>query len=178
VANGLPAFRLYFGALGAALVLLLPMILALEKLGSHDIREVLSTFLSFQDLRAIFLLGRLARSSNLRDERKAIQALGEAASGLPREELLLRLGSPMLSVRMDALTALGNVPLDVRLERALVSEVKEHRFTTAHAAAEIIGIRGVSRGVPALRFGRRSKPPLLGGSEEPGGEALGAREGT
>jgi MFS family permease len=161
VANGLPAFRVYFGALGAALVLLLPMILSLEKLGSRDVREVLSTLLSLQDLRAIFLLGRLARSSDVGDERKVIQALGGSASGLTRDELLLRLGSPMLSMRMDALTALTNVPLDVRIERALVSEVRNHRFTTAHAAAEIIGARGVARGAPALRDALRGPDYML-----------------
>jgi hypothetical protein len=90
-----------------------------------------------------------------------IRALGEASSGLSREELLQRLASPMLSIRMDALTALTNVPLDAELERALASEVRNHRFTTAHVAAEIIGNRGVSRAVPALRGALRSPDYML-----------------
>ena len=159
--NGLPAFRLYFGCLAGGLVLLLPLILTLEKLGSRDVREVLATLLSLRDMRAILLLGRLARSSDHGDERRVIRALGEASSGLSREELLQRLASPMLSIRMDALTALTNVPLDAGIERALAFEVRNHRFTTAHVAAEIIGNRGVSRAVPALREALRSPDYML-----------------
>jgi MFS family permease len=161
LSNGLPAFRLYFGCLAGALGLLLPLILTLERLGSRDVRDVLSTLVSLRDLRAIILLGRLARSSDHGDERRVIRALGEASSGLPREELLQRLASPMLSIRMDALTALTSVPLDGGIERALASEVRNHRFTTAHVAAEIIGNRGVGRAVPALRDALRSPDYML-----------------
>jgi hypothetical protein len=125
------------------------------------VREVLSTLLSFRDLRAIILLGRLARSSDHGDERKVIQALGDSTSGLPREELLQRLASPMLSIRMDALTALTNGPLDAEIERALISEIRNHRFTTAHAAAEIVGNRQVRAAVPGLREALRSPDYML-----------------
>jgi MFS family permease len=177
VANGLPAFRVYFGMLAGILVLLLPIILTLEKLGSRDVREVLSTFLSLRDLRAIVLLGRLARSSDLSDERRVIQALGESSSGVPSEELIERLRSPMFSIRMEALNALSNLPWDTDVEKALVSEVRNHHFTTAHVAAEMIGNRRTVRAVRELREALQSRDYMLRASAMVALAQLGDRRG-
>jgi HEAT repeat protein len=116
---------------------------------------------SIRDLRAINLLHRLDRTGSIGEEQRVLQELGGAHSGVPADDLLVRLSSPSYVIRSEALRALermprdrrsrANSPLERRIAGELVAHLRQHEFTTAYLAARIIGQWGLTEGVPALR---------------------------
>ena len=85
------------------------------------------------------------------EDKQTLKAMGESQSGLSLNEILSSLRSPRFTIRAEALQALTDVPLNEPAVQALVSEVKNHAFTTAYLAADIIGNRNLREGIPALR---------------------------
>jgi MFS family permease len=157
------AFQIYFGAVGGLMLLLLFPLNSLESLGAVPIWDALAAIFSPRDLRAISLLNRLSRTRSLTEEMDTLRALADAPSGLSAQEVLGRLRSPRFGIRSEALRALGDLPLEEAAVQALLSEVKNHPFTTAYMAAELLGRRRVRAAVPALRAGLRSKDFFLQG---------------
>ena len=154
-------FRIYFGMIAFILLILLFLMRIVPRLGAYRVRNALAVIFSPRDLRAISLLHRLGKISSLSEERQTIQALAVSPSTLTIQEILQKLKSPRFSVRADALNALNTLPLDREVVRALLSEVKNHAFTTAHLAADIIGRRKVTEGVKSLRKNLHSKDYFL-----------------
>ncbi len=144
-------FRLYFGLLVLALVGVSMLVMRLPDIGAYSILNTISILFSPRDLRAIRILSRLDRSRNVDDERKMIRALGRSPSKVAVDDLLTKLRSPSFAVRSEALTALRLHPADHTVAKALSHEVREHHFTTAHIAAETIGIKRIREAAPALR---------------------------
>jgi predicted MFS family arabinose efflux permease len=157
----LPAFRLYYGLCSAVFLVLLAFITRLENLGAYPLADALGMIISPRDLRAIGLLNRLGRTRTLAEEKDALRALAGSPSSLSVEEVLSRLRSPRFSVRSEALQALASLPVEEAVVQALVSEVKNHAFTTAAQAAEILGQRRVVQGIPALRRALQSRDYIL-----------------
>jgi predicted MFS family arabinose efflux permease len=155
------AFRLYFGLCVGIFLVLLGFITRLENLGAYPLGDALGMIISPRDLRAIGLLHRLGRTRTLAEEKDTLRALAESPSSLSVEEVLSRLRSPRFSVRAEALQALATLPVEEAVVQALVSEVKNHAFTTAAQAAEILGMRRVAQGVPALRRALQSHDYIL-----------------
>ena len=155
------AFRLYFGLCAAIFLGLLAFITRLENLGAYPLADALGMIISPRDLRAIGLLHRLGRTRTLAEEKDTLRALAGSPSSLSVEEVLSRLSSPRFSVRAEALQALATLPVEEAVIQALVSEVKNHAFTTAAQAAEILGQRRVAQGVPALRRALQSRDYIL-----------------
>lgn len=145
------SFAAFF--LVAMVVMVIPLIRlrALPDLDAYPVRDAFSMLFSPRDIRAIRLLNRLQRTRSVEEERDAVTALRASTSRLPVEDLRRRLGSPSLTIRMEAIAALRNSPLTREVEATLVTAVREQRYTTAHIAAEILGDAGVQAAVPALR---------------------------
>jgi len=156
-------FRLYFGSLALFFTIALFMVNKMESLGAYSIRHTMSVIFSPRDLRAISLLNRLDKSRTLSQEKDAIRAMAESGSGLTLEEILIRLKSPRFTIRAEALNALYQLPLDEHAVQALISEVKNHSFTTAYIAADILGIKEIKQGIKILRKQLRSRDYFLGG---------------
>ncbi len=154
-------FRIYFGLIAFILLLLLFLLRFVPRLGAYRVRSALAVIFSPRDLRAISLLHRLGKSSSISEERHTIQALAVSPSPLTVQEILHKLKSPRFSVRADALNALNTLPINPDVVQALLSEVKNHAFTTAHLAADIIGKRKITEGVKLLRRNLRSKDYFL-----------------
>ncbi|MFW5689630.1 MAG: HEAT repeat domain-containing protein, partial [Spirochaetota bacterium] len=111
----------------------------------------LGMLVSPRDIRAIRLMNRLSRSKTVDEEREVVSALADSTSRLPVHELMARIESPSLIIRMEALNALRSSPLTAEMEDRLIAEVTNHRYTTAHLAAELLGNARIRRAVPALR---------------------------
>jgi len=144
-------FTVYFGVAALIVAIALIVITRLPDRGAYPIPSAIGMIFSPRDIRAIRLLNRLKRSKTADEEQQAVSALRNSTSRLPVGELSERIASPSLFVRMEAISSLRNTPLTQEAEDLLIAELKNHRFTTAHLAAELLGRAGVSRAIPPLR---------------------------
>lgn len=161
--NDAAPFRLFFGIAAALFVVTLLLVSSLENIGAFSLRDSLGIILSPRDIRAMSLLRRLGRSRSVGEEQLVIDALAESQSEISIEELLAKLRSPRFIIRSAALSALRAHPVDQRVNAALISEVKNHPFTTAYIAADILGEKGARDAIPALRQGLDSRDYFLAG---------------
>jgi hypothetical protein len=159
-------------------VILLFMLNRMENLGAVPTMDALAAIFSPRDLRAISLLNRLSRTRSVSEEKDTIRALAESHSELSRQEILSRLKSPRFSIRSEALQTLSSLPLDEPAVQALLSEVKNHPYTTAYLAADILGKRGVLQAVPVLRRALESRDFFLVGKCMVSLARLGDRESS
>lgn len=169
-------FALYFGL--GALLMAVPLLYALRlpDMDAYPISDALGMLFSPRDIRAIRLLNRLRRTRTMDEERAVVSALAENTSRLPVGELVTRVGSPSLFIRMEALNALRNSPLTQDVEDLLIAEVREHRYTTAHLAAELLGAHAIARAVPALRDAVESQDYMVSAKSMVSLAQLGDRE--
>jgi hypothetical protein len=137
------------------------MIRGLPDIGAFSILNTLSLVFSPRDIRAVVLLRRLARYRSIADEQATIRELGESPSVVSVKDLLARLSSPSFAVRSAALNALRSAPIVPEATQALITEVREHHFTTAHVAAEILGDWKIAEAIPALREALASQDFML-----------------
>ena len=156
-------YRVYFGMLVLAYVGLLLLTATLERLGAYRVQDVVGIFTSPRELRAMALLHKLKESTTAASDQSLVERLGDAHSRLAIPDLLRMLKSPRFAVRAEALDALSQVPLTEELKQALITEVEQQSFTTAHIAADLIGRKRVVEGVPALRAGMESSDVFLAG---------------
>lgn len=157
-------YRIYLIALAIGTAVVVILYARLERLGAHSFRGTLGVILSLRDLRAMTLLDRLERTRDIDAERSVIRDLGVSGSEFARERVLARLKSPSFVIRSEALRALENLPVDAALEQALIAEVQDHEFTTAHVAARVLGNRWIRRGISVLRDAVYSEDYLLSGA--------------
>jgi predicted MFS family arabinose efflux permease/HEAT repeat protein len=156
-------FQIYFGAVAGLSLIVLLLVNSMENLGAYPIRDAMAAIFSPRDLRAISLTHRLKRVQSMAEEKQTLKAMGEAQSELSLSDVLSRLRSPRFTIRAEALQALADLPLNEAAVQALISDVKNHSYTTAYMAAEIIGSRGVREGIAALRGSLDSKDYFLVG---------------
>ncbi len=156
-------FRVFFGLIAALSVMALLLVSSLENIGAYSIRDFIGIIFSPRDLRALSLLRRLGRSRSIIEERNVIGALAQSQSEISIEQLLGKLRSPRFIIRSAALNALRDLPVDERVNRALIAQVRDHAFTTAYIAADILGEKGVKEAVSTLRQGLSSRDYFLAG---------------
>jgi len=154
-------YRLFFAIPLSIVFLILLVMPKLQEAGSYSIMNALSIIFSPRDLRAVSLLKKLDRSDNLSKEVQLIQEIADSQSPVPVEELLVKLKSPRFEVRNNALRALEKLPLTEETIKSLISEVKNHHYTTAYIAARILGERRVYRARGVLRKALESGDYLL-----------------
>jgi MFS family permease len=157
------AFRVYFGLLVAIAVTILILIYGLTDTGEYGIRTAFTFIFSPRDLRALTLLRKLTKSTSADQEQKVIEELKGAPSSLSVDDLIRRLKSPSYFVRAQALSAFKAVPLDEPARKAVMAEVKNHPYTTAYMAAEILGERRVHQALKPLRQVLSSRDYFLAG---------------
>ena len=159
------SYRILFAGLFLLLAAALARTPALVRLGASSVRESLGILFSLRDLRAIGLLDRLDRSSRPDEEIGIIREIGLSGRPVAQRELLPYLRSPRFDVRMEALTALGNLrDLSPQTLEAVARELRGHPFTTAHLSARILGKAGDPSAVPILREALASEDYMLRGA--------------
>jgi MFS family permease len=161
--NAVEVFRVFFGLIAALSIMALVLVSSLENIGAYSIRDFIGIIFSPRDLRALSLLRRLGRSRSMDEEQSVIGALAQSQSEISIDRLLDKLGSPRFIIRSAALNALRYFPVDERVNRALMAQVRDHVFTTAYMAAEILGEKGAKEAVGTLRRGLCSKDYFLSG---------------
>jgi len=154
-------FRIYFGSVALLFVFIMVLIYRMENLGAYPIRNVMAIIFSPREIRTISLLNRLDRSRTVSEERSAIRALAASKSELSTYDILQKLRSPLFTIRKEALATLSVLPVDKTVINALISEIKNHSFTTAYLAADIIGKRKIKEGKSILRKQLLSKDYFL-----------------
>jgi hypothetical protein len=152
----------------AILLLITLLILFLQKklvpLGALPFWGALEVIFSFRDLRAIALLDKLEKTTDSVEEAALLEALQDTPSRLAVQELLDRIKSPRLAIRMEALGALEALEaLPDAAEQALTEDVIHHPFTTAYISARILGKQGVFASAPLLRELVYSEDYMLAG---------------
>ena len=131
-------FRIHFALSALFLVANLPLIARLPDVSDFSITDVLSIIFSPRDLRAIYFLNKLEKSSSAEEERVILSAMRNNRSQISMQELKKRLESPSFFVRMEALNALKNFPPDRDTVGLLLDEIRYHPYTTAHVAASML----------------------------------------
>ncbi len=154
-------YRIFFSIPLAASFFILVGMTRLESAGGYSIMNALSIIFSPRDLRAVSLLRKLDKSSTITEEVQMIREIADSQSGVPVEDLLQKLRSPRFQVRYNALRALEQLPISDGVVKALISEVKNHEYTTAYVAARIIGDKKIQQGKRALRAALSSEDYLL-----------------
>lgn len=144
-------FRLYFLIVLAALLFGLLLLCKLEPKADWDVGEVLSLAFAPKDIVALFNLYSIKQVSDPQQEREDMDRLLEIRSGLSERAMLSYLDSPRLTMRIRALTALGEIPFSQNTVKAILRELEEGEHTTANAAAQIAGERGIKEAIPILR---------------------------
>ncbi|MDX9898076.1 MAG: MFS transporter [Spirochaetia bacterium] len=139
--------------------------LKLSSPDSASVLESLGVMFSMRDLKAIGLLERLERSGSPSDEARLIKELGGYGVAVAERELLPYLSSPRLDVRIEALLALENLEqLSNKALRAISLEIVRNPYTTAYAAARILGKRRWTEGLPMLRAALSADDYMLKGA--------------
>ncbi len=161
--NPADSFRFYFGFLSLILVCILFIIHSLANAGSYPLRNAIMFIFSPRDMKALSLLRKLDNSLTMDEESRVIQELKTVPSELTVDEIGHKIKSPSFLIRSQALNAFREIPLDEESRKMLISEVKNHPYTTGHLAAEIMGNRGISEGIQALRNAVTSPDTLLAG---------------
>ncbi len=156
-------FRIYFGFLVLFIIVIIFFINRMETLGAYPIRNVLAAIVSPREIRTISLLNRLDKFRTISEEKRTIRALAASKSELSVNDILLKLKSPRFTIRKEALTTLSTLPVDKNVADSLISQVKNHPFTTAYLAADIIGKRKINEGIPVLRLQLHSEDFFLSG---------------
>jgi len=156
-------FRIYFGFVALMFGFIMILIARMENLGAYPIRNAMAIIFSPREIRTVSLLNRLDRSQTVSEEKSVIRALGGSKSELSIDDILNKLTSPLFTIRKEALSALSTLPVDKTVINALISEVKNHAFTTAYIAADIIGKRKIKESKAVLRKQLYSKDYILGG---------------
>jgi len=158
------AFRILFSSLTFLLLVVIFLQRKLIRLGALPLRGALGVIFSFRDLKVLSLLGRLEKSRSVQEEQKVLEALHNNPSTVALTELLDRLRSPRLSVRIEALRAIEALKiLNSEAEEALIEDVRNNPFTTAYISCRILGNHGVRKAVPLIRTLLRAEDYMLVG---------------
>ncbi len=157
------SFRAFFAVLTVLFAVIALGMGGLERLGAYRARDLLSMLFSIRELRALGLLNRLQRVRSPFEEQQLIQELGASRSRVTARDLMRKLSSPRFAVRAEALSALSTVETRADLAPALITELRDHHFTTAYLAAELAGQKGVTEAIPVLRESLGSADFFLAG---------------
>ncbi|MBN2627170.1 MAG: hypothetical protein JXA95_10930 [Spirochaetales bacterium] len=144
------AFRFYYAAPALILLTNTFLITRLPDKGKYSITDVLGIIFNPRDLKAIYYLNKLDRTTSSEDEREIVSTMGSSKSPLYLEELYNRLNSPSFFVRAEALNSIKQYPLTGETESYLIRDLEEHPYTTAHISADILGELGAMKAVKPL----------------------------
>lgn len=149
-------YRIFYASLIIILGYALYRMKSLKHMGSSSVRESLGVMFSLRDLKAFDLLSRLDQSGNPDEDARIIHEIGESASSSSvhplQQSIAQYLVSPRFAVRVESLRAIENMDtLDPEINRILVTDVRNHPFTTAYISARILGRIGGAEAIQVLR---------------------------
>jgi MFS family permease len=158
------SFKIFFLILIGVSISVLFMQKKMVSLGAMPFKNVLGMIFSFNELKTLFLLGKLEKSRDPEDEEVLLDALRESPSDLAVRDLFSRASSPLLSIRLEALRTIDSLKkLDASSEKALMDDITVNPFTTAYYSARILGNHGSTASIPILREAAFSGDYMLSG---------------
>ncbi|MFA6716805.1 MAG: MFS transporter [Victivallaceae bacterium] len=149
--RGMEVFKIYFGIVIFLLFAFMAVIMSLERLKDWKVSQVLGLAFAPRDIRALLLLNKMEKTGSESQELDAIERLKHTRSPISADKILSYLESPKYLVKTKAMLALYEIPFGDNVKRRLLEELKYGTYTTAPAAAMILGARGIKAAVPLLR---------------------------
>ncbi|MDD4352768.1 MAG: hypothetical protein PHU71_07400, partial [Candidatus Gracilibacteria bacterium] len=104
-----------------------------------------------RDVRALLLLNKMEKTGSESQELDAIERLKHTRSVISADKILSYLESPKYLVKTKAMLALYEIPFGDNVKKRLLDELKYGTYTSAPAAAVILGARNIKAAVPLLR---------------------------
>jgi MFS family permease len=162
--SSLLSFRVFFLVLIGLCVLVLIIAKRMAPLNAIPFKNALRLIFSFNELKALFLLGKLDKTKDPRAEEALLGALRDTPSNFSTGDLFSRTKSPLLSIRLEALRTIDSLDtLDSGSEQALMDDITANPYTTAYYSARILGNHGSLAAVPLLRESASSGDYMLAG---------------
>lgn len=162
--SGMSVYRVYFAVITALLIPVVFGLYRMKRLREWKVRDIVGLLISPRDLRALFVMNRLDAAGTFEEEERHVDSLAAIGSHVSEAAVREYLDSPQLSVRLQALRALLHIHIGDETADAITRELETGEYTTAPLAAEVLGLHGVSRGIPALRNALDSPDPYLRGA--------------
>lgn len=159
--QGLDIYRYFFRLMIVLLFAMIFIVRSLDKLDEWPIKNILGLLLAPRDIYALHVLRRLRSGGGSKQDTKTVQRLGAIGSAVSEAELREQLNSPLLSVRVNSLIALGRISFGKKTEDAVLKELSCGEYTSAWIAAEIVGKHRIQRGIELLRHALSSTDPFL-----------------
>jgi hypothetical protein len=132
-------FRIYFLISALFFIANIVVMAYLPAARNVSIPEAMRVILSPRGLRAVYYMNKLSRITSCEEERGIVLAMARTRNKITMHELHLRMESPSVFVRIDALLALQHFSSNRRTIELLIDQIRSHTFTTAHIAARILG---------------------------------------
>jgi MFS family permease len=158
------SFRAFFFILIGLCVLVLIIVKKMAPLNALPFKSALRLIFSFNELRTLFLLGKLDKTRDPRTEEALLDALRKTPSNFSSPDLFSRIKSPLLPIRLEALRTINSLTkLDRDSEAALMDDITANPYTTAYYSAHILGDHGSLCAIPLLRESMSSRDYMLAG---------------
>ncbi len=162
--SGAASFRVFFLVSACLVAWGVRVQRRLLDMGSYPVKDTLAVLFSPRDMRALTLLRKLDANENPDEETDIIAELGEIASTVSADELLIRLASPRFAVRYEALQSVSSLErLSAKVRDALLVELNTGAFSTAALAARLLGQFRAHQAMTPLREALTSPDYRLAG---------------
>jgi len=149
--NGMTVFKIYFGIIIFLLLGFLIVLMTLDKLKDWEVGKLLGLAFAPRDIRALLLLNKLDKTGSQSQELEEIKRLKHTRSAMSVDKILSYLETPKYLVRIKALLALYETPFGAKVRERVLEELKYGTYTTAPAAAMILGGKKIKEAIPLLR---------------------------
>ncbi|NIZ40273.1 MFS transporter [Entomospira entomophila] len=147
------SFQIFFIIALVLMIALLILMASLKNTNKTSVRVGLSVLINPRDIQSISLANRLGAATPS-EIGPLLEQISRLESDAATEIIVENLSSPKLDIRRKALATLENISGSEQppeLIRALLQQLRNHTFTTAHVAARILGQHGVTQAIPSLR---------------------------
>jgi MFS family permease len=149
--SGMTVFKIYFSIIIFLLLGFFLVLLTLDKLKDWKVGKLLGLAFAPRDIRALLLLNKLDKTGSQSQELEEIKRLKNTRSAMSTDKILSYLETPKYLVRMKALLALHETPFGDKVKKRVMEELKYGTYTTAPAAAMLLGSKKVKDAIPLLR---------------------------
>lgn len=149
--SGMAVFKIYFGIIIFLLLGFFIVLMTLDKLKDWKVGKLLGLAFAPRDIRALLLLNKLDKAGSQLQELEEIKLLKHIRSAMSADKILSYLETPKYLVRIKALLALHETPFGEKVTKRVMEELKYGTYTTAPAAAMLLGSKKIKRAVPLLR---------------------------
>nr|WP_246226811.1 HEAT repeat domain-containing protein [Entomospira culicis] len=125
----------------------------LKNTNKTSVRTGLSLIINPRDIQAISLANRLGAATPS-EIGPILEQISRLESDAAVDIIVESLQSPKFEIRRKALATLENISSadqPPELTRALLQQLRNHPFSTAHVAARILGQHQISQAIPSLR---------------------------